>query len=194
MRKFFKEFKEFISRGNIIDLAVAFVISTAFTAIVNALVNDIIMPLITAIFGEVDVSALSGTLNGTIIPYGLFIQAIINFLLIALFLFLIIKAINNAKRLQEKGEQRKVTKEERDEIAALGTVDMSDRKAVYAAAVELRKQKKEAAEAEQKRLAETAETTENLLKQIRDLLAKQEGSGKKATAEKSAETKDKKTK
>lgn len=180
MRKFFREFKEFISRGNIIDMAVAFVISTAFTAIVNALVNNIIMPLITAIFGEVDVTALSGTLNGTVIPYGLFIQAVINFLLIAFFLFIVIKAINESKRLHEKGEQRKVTKEEKAEIAALGTVDMSDRKAVYAAAVELRKQKKEAADAEAKRAAETAETTENLLKQIRDLLAKQEAGEKKA--------------
>ena len=170
MRKFFREFKEFISRGNIIDMAVAFVISTAFTAIVNALVNNIIMPLITAIFGEVDVTALSGTLNGTTIPYGLFIQAV----------------INESKRLHEKGEQRKVTKEEKAEIAALGTVDMNDRKAVYAAAIELRQQKKEAAEAEAKRAAETAETTENLLKQIRDLLAKQE------TTEKKAEPKTKK--
>ena len=171
MRKFFREFKEFISRGNIIDLAVAFVISTAFTAIVNALVNSIIMPLITAIFGEVDVTALSCTLNGTIIPIGVFIQAVINFLLIALFLFLIIKSINNAKKLTEAGAQRRVTREEKEEIAALGTVDMKNRKEVYKAAVELRAQKKAKAEEDARIAAENAETTENLLKQIRNLLA-----------------------
>ena len=173
MRRFFREFKEFISRGNIIDLAIAFVISTAFTAIVNALVNSIIMPLITAIFGEVDVTKLSCTLNGTIIPIGVFIQAVINFLLIALFLFLIIKAINNAKRMAEKGTQRKVTKEEKAEIAELGTV---------------RAKKKAEAEEAAKVAAASAETTENLLKQIRDLLTEN-----KALKENKNSTKAKKT-
>lgn len=188
MRRFFREFKEFISRGNIIDLAIAFVISTAFTAIVNAMVNSIIMPLITAIFGEVDVTNLSCTLNGTIIPIGVFIQAVINFLLIALFLFLIIKAINNAKRMAEKGTQRKVTKEEKAEIAELGTVDMKNRKAVYSAAVELRAKKKAEAEEAAKVAAASAETTENLLKQIRDLLTEN-----KALKENKNSTKAKKT-
>ncbi len=194
MRKFFREFKEFISRGNIIDLAVAFVISTAFTAIVNALVNSIIMPLITAIFGEVDVTELSCTLNGTIIPIGVFIQAVINFLLIALFLFLIIKAINNARRLQEKGMQKKVTKEEKEEIANLGTVDMKNRKAVYAAAVELRAQKKAKAEEDAKIAAENAETTENLLKQIRNLLAENKELKTKTEESKKVASKKKTTK
>ena len=70
MKKFFKEFKEFINRGNVIDLAVALVISTAFSAIVTALVNKVIMPLIAAIFGKVDVSDLSFTINNSIIPVG----------------------------------------------------------------------------------------------------------------------------
>lgn len=180
MRKFFREFKEFISRGNILDLAIAFVISTAFTAIVNAMVNSIIMPLITAIFGEVSVEQLSFTLNGTIIPIGKFVEAVINFILIALFLFLIIKAINNAKRLKEKGEAKRVTKEEKAEITALGTVDMNDKKAVYEAAVELRKNKIAAEEEENKRKAAEAETTENLLKQIRDILTEKQDSEKKS--------------
>lgn len=187
MRKFFKEFKEFISRGNVIDLAIALVIGTAFTAIVNAFVDDIIMPLITAIFGKADVSGLSFTLNGTVIPIGLFLQAVLNFVLIALFLFLIVKAINQTRKLEKMGKERKVTKEEKQEIAALGTVDMKDRKAVYEAALKLREQKKEAAEAEAKRQAETAETTENLLKQIRDLLT---ANGTKADATESAEAKE----
>jgi large conductance mechanosensitive channel len=184
MRKFFKEFKEFISRGNIIDMAIAFVISTAFSAIVTALVNKVIMPLIAAIFGKVDVTELSFTLNNSIIPIGEFIQAIINFLIIALFLFLVVKAINRTRDLANKEKAKKVTKEEKFEIKALGTVDMKNRKAVYAAAVELRAKKKAEAEAEKARLAAEAETTENLLKQIRDLLANNQTKAEAETSEK----------
>ncbi len=173
MRKFFKEFKDFINKGNVIDLAVALAISTAFTAIVNALVNSVIMPLVTAIFGKVDVTDLSFTINNSIIPVGVFVQAIINFLMITFFLFLIIRAINKTKSVAEKEKSKKVTKEEKEEIKALGTVDMKDKKAVYAAALELRNQKQaEKEETEAKAKAE-AETTENLLKQIRDLLIEQ---------------------
>jgi large conductance mechanosensitive channel len=89
-----KEFKEFIMRGNVIDLAVAVIIGAAFIAIVNSLVNDIIMPIIGVILGGVDFSALAVTVGNATITYGNFIQAIINFLLVALVLFLIIRAIN----------------------------------------------------------------------------------------------------
>lgn len=170
MRKFFKEFKDFISRGNILDLAIAFVMGTAFSAIVTALVNNVIMPLITAIFGVHSVAELGFTLNGTLIPIGLFVQAVIDFLLIALFLFLIVKAINTAKLAAEKGKQRHITDEERAEVTALGTVDMSDRKAVYKAVVELREKKKAEEEAKAKAEEEAKVTTEKLLVEIRDLL------------------------
>lgn len=93
-----KEFREFIMRGNVIDLAVAVIIGTAFTAIVNSLVNDIIMPIIGAILGGVDFTSLAITVGDAAITYGNFIQAIINFLLIALVLFLIIRAINRMSR------------------------------------------------------------------------------------------------
>ncbi len=172
MKKFFKEFKEFINRGNVIDLAVALVISTAFSAIVTALVNKVIMPLIAAIFGKVDVSDLSFTINNSIIPVGEFFQAIINFLIIAFFLFLVIKTLNHSKDFAEKELAKNVTKQEKKEIAALGTVNMKDRKAVYAAALELRKEKAEKAKAAEEKAKAEAETTENLLKQIRDLLKK----------------------
>ncbi len=89
-----KEFKEFIMRGNVIDLAVAVIIGAAFIAIVNSLVNDIIMPIIGVILGGVDFSALAVTVGNATITYGNFIQAIINFLLVALVLFLIIREIN----------------------------------------------------------------------------------------------------
>jgi large conductance mechanosensitive channel len=93
-----KEFREFIMRGNVMDLAVAVIIGTAFTAIVNSLVNDIIMPIIGVILGGVDFTSLAITVGDATITYGNFIQAIINFLLIALVLFLIIRAINRMSR------------------------------------------------------------------------------------------------
>ena len=93
-----KEFREFIMRGNVIDLAVAVIIGGAFTAIINSLVNDIIMPVIGVILGGVDFTSLAMTVGDAVITYGNFIQAIINFLLIALVLFLIIRAMNRMNR------------------------------------------------------------------------------------------------
>lgn len=97
-----KEFREFINRGNVIDLAVAVIIGGAFTAIVNSLVNDIIMPIIGVILGGVDFSALSITIGSAVIAYGNFIQAIINFVIIAWVVFLMVKAINRLNRKKEE--------------------------------------------------------------------------------------------
>jgi large conductance mechanosensitive channel len=97
-----KEFKEFIMRGNVIDLAVAVIIGAAFTAIVNSLVNDIIMPIIGVLLGGVDFTSLAVTVGEATITYGNFIQAIINFLLVALVLFLLIRAINRMSRKKEE--------------------------------------------------------------------------------------------
>lgn len=96
-----KEFRDFINRGNVIDLAVAVILGAAFTAIVNSLVNDIIMPVIGALLGGVDFTALAIQVGDAGITYGNFIQAIINFLLIALVLFLIIRSINRMNRKKE---------------------------------------------------------------------------------------------
>ncbi len=93
-----REFREFIMRGNVMDLAVAVIIGGAFTAIVNSLVADIIMPIIGVILGGVDFTSLAITVGDAVITYGNFIQAIINFLLIALVLFLIIRAMNRMSR------------------------------------------------------------------------------------------------
>ena len=93
-----REFREFIMRGNVIDLAVAVIIGGAFTAIINSLVADIIMPIIGVILGGVDFTSLAITVGEAVITYGNFIQAIINFLLIALVLFLIIRAMNRMSR------------------------------------------------------------------------------------------------
>ncbi len=88
------EFKEFIARGNVLDMAVGIIIGSAFTAIVTSLVNDIFTPLIGLIFGGIDFSGIAITLGDARIGIGLFIQAVINFLLIAVVVFLIVKAVN----------------------------------------------------------------------------------------------------
>lgn len=110
--KFMKEFKEFISKGNVMDMAVGIIIGSAFTAIVTSLVNDIIMPLFGYIFGGINFSDLKVTLveateeaEGVFWNYGAFIQAIINFLLIALCVFIIVKQINKLKDLVSKKEE-----------------------------------------------------------------------------------------
>lgn len=90
----FKEFKEFISRGNVIDLAVALIMGAAFTNIVQALVKDVISPLLGIFLGGVDFSGLAITIGDAAIKYGSFIQAVINFLVIGFVVFIIVKAIN----------------------------------------------------------------------------------------------------
>lgn len=99
-----EEFKAFIMRGNVLDLAVGVVMGAAFTAIVTALVEHVITPIIVAITGNADVSALTIKLGATQIEYGYFLQAIIDFLLISLILFLAIKLINKLMRKQDEVE------------------------------------------------------------------------------------------
>jgi large conductance mechanosensitive channel len=94
-----KEFREFISRGNVMDLAVAVVMGAAFTAIVDSLVADIIMPLIGILLGGVDFTTLSIQVGDAQIMYGNFIQAIINFVIIAFVIFMMVKAINRASAM-----------------------------------------------------------------------------------------------
>lgn len=206
MKKFFKEFKEFISRGNVVDMAVGVIIGGAFSAIVTALTNKIIMPFINWIL-----SAGSGGGNGlekaytflrkaydangeidlkksVYIDWGSFITAIINFFLIALVLFIILKAcmkanalmkeavdeINNKSKRQEKRECRAKAKAENRPYKEVWAEYQADKKA------KLEESAKEKAEAEAKAKAE-AEATKNaeknkeeeLLSQIRDLLAQQ---------------------
>lgn len=91
-----KEFKEFAMKGNIVDLAVAVIIGGAFGKIVTALTNSLIMPVIAMIMGKGGMSDVSLTVGNTVFPVGIFLQAVIDFVLIALVLFLIIKAMNSA--------------------------------------------------------------------------------------------------
>ena len=97
-----KEFKEFIARGNVMDLAVGVIIGAAFGKIVTSIVDDILMPLIGVIIGGIDFSNLSFTVGSAQIKYGNFIQNVIDFLIVAFCIFLIIKLINRASKRVEK--------------------------------------------------------------------------------------------
>lgn len=96
MNKFLKEFKEFISRGNVMDMAVGIIIGSAFTAIVTSLVDDIISPLL-GLFGGMNFDQLSVEIMGNVtLNYGKFITAVINFLLMSLIIFTMVKLMNKA--------------------------------------------------------------------------------------------------
>lgn len=100
MKNFIQEFKMFAIKGNVLDLAVGVVIGTAFNKIVDSLVNDIVMQAIAAIFSQPDFSTIAWHINGGVIKFGAFINNIVNFLIVALSVFVAIKAIN---RLIPKG-------------------------------------------------------------------------------------------
>ena len=97
-----KEFREFIARGNVLDLAVAVVLGAAFGAIVTALVDDIIMPIIGVIIGGVNFKDLTINVNGAIIAYGAFIQAVVDFLIIAFVVFLVVRTYNRLQNTFKK--------------------------------------------------------------------------------------------
>ncbi len=93
-----KEFKDFVMHGNVLDLAVAVIIGGAFGKIVGSLVNDIIMPLVGVVMGGVNFAELSFTVGSAVVKWGTFVQTIVDFLLVALVIFLIIKAMNATKK------------------------------------------------------------------------------------------------
>ena len=111
----FKEFKEFISKGNVLDLAVGVIIGGAFGKIVTSLVDDIIMPFIGLIIGGLDFSGLSIVIGKATIKYGMFIQNVVNFLIMAFVIFLMVKLVNKLKKPAKEEEAPAVevpTKEE----------------------------------------------------------------------------------
>lgn len=108
-KKVVNEFKEFISKGNIVDMAVGVIIGSAFGKIVSSLVNDIFMPLIGIIIGGLDFSKLTLTVGDAVISYGMFIQNVVDFLIIALCIFMMIKVLSKFKKKEEvKPEEVKV--------------------------------------------------------------------------------------
>jgi large conductance mechanosensitive channel len=102
MKNVLDEFKEFALKGNLIELAVAFILALAFSAVVNSLVNDVILQLIAAIVGQPSFDQLSIFLNDSTIRYGVFLTTLVDFLLIAFVLFLLVETVN---RLRRPGEE-----------------------------------------------------------------------------------------
>ena len=119
----FKEFKEFISKGNVLDLAVGVIIGGAFGKIVTSLVDDIIMPFIGLIIGGLDFSGLSIVIGKATIKYGMFIQNVVNFLIIAFSVFMIVKADNKVRRIKpEEKEEEEVVEAPSKEEALLAEI------------------------------------------------------------------------
>ena len=116
MKKILKELKEFIARGNVVDLAVGVIVGSAFGKIVTSLVNDILMPIIGVILGGIDFTNLTLKFNDATIYYGNFIQNVIDFLIVAFCIFIFVKAINalteKAKKKEEKKEKAPVKSDE----------------------------------------------------------------------------------
>lgn len=199
MKKFFQEFKKFITRGNVVDMAVGVIVGSSFTAIVNGLSNFILKPLINALLYVImggdaldkiytflvkefvvnDAGEITSEIDmakSIYIDWGSFINAVINFFLIALVLFTIVKIINHlresGKKLEEEARNSRPSKEDRKEMKKRG-IKFSDSDAVAAYYEEkAAKAAAEKAAAEEKaRLDRLANpTTEDLLKEIRDLL------------------------
>lgn len=197
MRKFFKEFKAFISKGNVFDLAVGMIIATAFNKIVSSMVNDLIMPLVTWATGAASLKELSLPLRWEIVDgvknvtlswnYGSFLQYVIDFLIIAFSVFLMVKVVNTSRKaLKEVGEaieqqSKKEYKAERKAIKLKANQEGRKFKEVWAeyeAEKKVKAEEKAKADAEAKALADAEfkknnPTQEELLKEIRDLLKKQ---------------------
>lgn len=122
MKKMLNEFKKFISKGNVVDLAVGVVVGGAFSKIVSSLVNDIIMPLIGVIIGGIDFTNLSLKVGEATINYGMFIQNIIDFLIISFCIFLVVKALNTLddmtkKKLEKLKKEEKAEKKDEEKVS-----------------------------------------------------------------------------
>ncbi len=193
MKKFFDEFKKFITRGNVIDMAVGVTVGGAFTAIVNALGNSIIKPFINwmiAVIVGADTLSSSFTFlkkvtdeagavdltQSIYIDWGAFINAIINFFIIAFVLFCIVKAINTftekQKAMTAKLFENVISREDKKEMKARG-IKLKDKEAVKAYFDEKAKEAEAKCLAEEEQARKEKEenpTTEELLKQIRDIL------------------------
>lgn len=196
MKKFFADFKKFISRGNIIDMAIGVIVGNAFSSIVKAFTDKVIMPIINLLLslgGENGLESAytflkKGYTDGSLdltksiyIDWGAFITAIINFLIIAMTLFVIIRVAMKSSEMITKAKTNikngQATKEEKAVLKERG-VSTKDRKAYKKALMEYRKELQEK-EAEAKANEPKPETEADVLKEIRDLLKKQQESSNK---------------
>ncbi|MBQ7307734.1 MAG: large conductance mechanosensitive channel protein MscL [Clostridia bacterium] len=191
MRKLLKDFKAFINRGNIVDMAVGVIIGSAFSKIVTSLVNDILMPLITWLFGANSLNDLSIVLKvdelgepSLLWHYGKFLQTILDFLIVAVCMFIILKVfMNSQKMLKDKvkeAKNKKPTKEEK-KLLKEQNVNMSNKAEVESALKALRDEKKKKEEAELK--AKYKPTELDILKEIKELLKQNLENENKVTEE-----------
>ena len=104
MKQFFEEFKKFIARGNVMDMAVGVIIGGAFSSITTSLINDIIMPIVGIFVSEASFADLTLSVGGAVITYGSFIQAVLNFVILAFVVFCMVKAVNRVAHTQKKEE------------------------------------------------------------------------------------------
>ena len=102
MKKFLAEFKTFIARGNVMDMAVGVIIGGAFSAITTSLIEDIVMPILGIFTGSISFAELSFTVGEAVITYGNFIQAVLNFIIMAFVVFCLVKAMNKLHRKKEE--------------------------------------------------------------------------------------------
>ncbi|MBQ8218913.1 MAG: large-conductance mechanosensitive channel protein MscL [Bacilli bacterium] len=123
-----KEFKEFISRGNIVDMAVGVIIGGAFGKIVTSLVNDVIMPLVGLLLGGLDFTSLTWKVKDASINYGMFIQNIVDFLIVAACIFFMIKVISRFKKKEEKMEEEATVKEDEQVVLLREIRDLLSKK------------------------------------------------------------------
>ena len=119
MKKFLEEFKAFAIKGNVIDLAVAVVIGTAFGRITTSLVNNIVMPLFGAFLGDIDFSEESIVVRGSEITYGVFLQSVVEFVIIAFAIFLVIKAMAKLEKKKEETPKEEKPTEPSEEVTLL---------------------------------------------------------------------------
>ena len=119
MKNMIQEFKTFISRGNVVDLAVGVVVGNAFKDIVNSLVDNIIMPLVGILIGGIDFTRFGLSIFGVKIQFGLLLQSIVDFLIIAFCIFMAIKVINKLSHKKEEKVEEKVVPVKSDEVKLL---------------------------------------------------------------------------
>lgn len=119
MKKFIAEFKEFALKGNMIDLAIGIIIGSSFNAIVNSIVNDVLMPVFGIILGGKDFSGLAITIGEAQIKYGMLIQSLINFVIIAFCLFLLVKVMNKLRNPKPQEEAPAAPAPKPDDIVLL---------------------------------------------------------------------------
>ena len=118
----FEDFRKFVMRGNVLDLAVAVVIGVAFNAVVTSLVNDVIMQVIAAIFGKANFDKLTWTLNGGVIYYGRFLTTLVDFLIVAATLFVVIRAFEEMQKRRTRNIDEIPEDEKSNEVVLLAEI------------------------------------------------------------------------